>query len=154
MSPAFQGTILRQVLYVSPPPRVIICIRGFMPMYVFLSSEDRAFALIIHQAEEGSGSKLLGHDAAKIQHGPVSTQGGGGWGRDCWELFPHQDKESGWGSWVGGHWYASFSSVADEIYVLFFCWGFHNSHSEFFSPPSPILASISIIHKREGSISL
>lgn len=69
-----------------------------MPMYVFLSSEDRVFALIIHQAEEGSGSKLLGHDAAKIQHGPVSTQGGGGWGRDCWELFPHQDKKSGWGS--------------------------------------------------------
>lgn len=69
-----------------------------MPMYVFLSSEDRAFALIIHQAGEDSGSKLLGHDPSEIQHGPVCTWRGGGSRRDCWELFPHQDKKSGWGS--------------------------------------------------------
>ena len=108
--------------------------------------EDRAFALIIHQAGEGSESKLLGHDTAEVLHSPVSAWVDGGWGRGSGNCFLIKTNTMGWCRQMEGHWYATFQLKSLWSLCSFFCWRFPNFHSEFCSSLPLFLASTGIAH--------
>lgn len=124
-----------------------------MPECLPPSPEDKASALIIHQAGEGNGSKLLCHGPAETQHRPVSTKGDGLWRRYCGEICFLSLKTGGQIRWP--YRIASVCKVSTQrpikFLLFFFCWGFQNSHLKFYSLPLPFLASKVVAHSWAGN---